>query len=271
MLRIVNVQQPGAGLDGAQILNETSVWRSSDYATHGSFVPLLGAEVLRLLDVQPDELILDVGCGDGVLTRQIAASGADVVGVDASADLLQAARESGTADVRLIDAEALVFDSEFDAVFSNAALHWMTRPDRVAEGVFRALKPGGRFVAEMGGFGNIAAVLTALAAVMQQRGHPDADPGQFYPTTDQYGAILAKAGFTEFSGQLIPRQTLLRSGIEPWLRTFRTGFLDAHQISPAEQKVIIHETAELLRPTLYDHAGNWYADYVRLRFTARKP
>jgi SAM-dependent methyltransferase len=136
-------------------------WSASDYACNGRFVSELAGPVLAMLAPQPGERILDLGCGDGVLTAEIAATGADVVGVDLSEELLAAARERGL-DVRRIDGHALDFDSEFDAVFSNAALHWMRRPELVIAGVARALLPGGRFVGELGGHGNVAAIATAM-------------------------------------------------------------------------------------------------------------
>ena len=142
--------------------NEAQSWSAEGYATNAGFVPVLGRAVLDLMDPKPGERILDLGCGDGTLTAQIAERGAAVVGVDASPDLLAAAKARGL-DARLMDGQRLAFEAEFDAVFSNAALHWMLDQDAVADGVRRALKPGGRFVAECGGHGNIAAIATALA------------------------------------------------------------------------------------------------------------
>lgn len=250
--------------------NPTSEWSAKDYTDIGSFVPVLGSAVLDLLDPQPGDRILDLGCGDGALTERIVGRGADVVGVDASAELLKVARGRGL-DVRLGSGEQLNFNAEFDAVFSNAALHWMLDPQAVATGVYTALQPGGRFVAEMGGFGNIAAVATALRAVMAAHDYAGVDPGQFYPTVEQYEQLATAVGFTDFRGELIPRPTPLATGMADWLRTFRQGFLDHHKVSVDEQVQIINETVELLRPSLCDFAGNWQADYVRLRFSAIRP
>ena len=125
--------------------------------------------VVDLLAPRPGERILDLGCGDGALTEKLAAAGCDVVGADASAELVKAARARGL-DARLMNGEALDFDGEFDAVFSNAALHWMLRPDAVIDGVYRALKPGGRFVGEFGGAGNVATIASALEAALDRRG-----------------------------------------------------------------------------------------------------
>src|SRR5579875_671222 len=153
-------------------------WLAERYAANAAFVPALGTAALALLAPQPGERILDLGCGDGVLTAKIAAAGA-AVAVDAAPDMVRAARARGL-DARVMDGRALAFAGEFDAVFSNAALHWMREADAVLAGVFRALKPGGRFVAEMGGHGNIAAIITALSAVLARRGVDAAALNPFY-------------------------------------------------------------------------------------------
>lgn len=258
------------GFGNAPVGNAQSTWQASRYSRDGSFVPALGLEVLGMLDARAGERILDLGCGDGVLTRQIAQTGADVLGLDSSTELLAQAKAKGLT-VEFGDGQALQFAAQFDAVFSNAAMHWMLDADAVARGVFAALKPGGRFVAEMGGFGNIAAILTALTSVMKAHGYSDVAPGQFYPTVEQYEQVASSAGFVHFVGQLVPRQTELPTQMSGWLRTFRQGFLDAHQVPSAEQEEIISDTVELLRPNLCDYKGRWIADYVRLRFTAFKP
>ena len=159
--------------------NPASRWVASDYATNAGFVPALGAPVLDLLAPRAGERILDLGCGDGVLTRRIAESGAEVVGVDTSESLLAAARAAGL-NARAMSGEALAFDAEYDAVFSNAALHWMLDGAAVAAGVFRALKPGGRFVGEMGGHGNIASLRAALRA---ERAKVSRNPGSTSSST----------------------------------------------------------------------------------------
>ena len=133
-------------------INPFSRWEPDDYAKNAAFVPALGAPVLALLDPKPGERILDLGCGDGVLTVKLVEAGAEVVGVDASDTMIAVAKARGL-DVHVVDGQSLDFEAEFDAVFSNAALHWMLDGEAVARGVFRALKPGGRFVGEMGGHG----------------------------------------------------------------------------------------------------------------------
>jgi SAM-dependent methyltransferase len=227
--------------------------------------------VLALLGPQPGERILDLGCGDGVLTVKIAEAGADVIGVDASPAMIDAAKALGL-DARVMDGQALSFGPEFDAVFTNAALHWMLDPQAVANGVFRALKPGGRYVGECGGFGNIAALRAGLRAVLTMNGYavPARDP-QWYASVADMTAVLTVAGFEQIDPQLIPRPTPLPTGISGWLRTFRTGFLDGMGVPEADQPQMIEKIEAFLKPLLCDSQGNWTADYVRLRFTARKP
>jgi trans-aconitate methyltransferase len=243
-------------------------WDPATYARNARFVADLAGEVVALLAPREGERILDVGCGDGVLTARLAASGATVVGVDASVELLAAARERGL-DVRQADAQALVFESEFDAVFSNAALHWMLRPDAVLAGVARALRPGGRFVAEFGGHGNVAAPRVALAAVLARRGvDADALTPWYLPTAEEYRTRLEAAGFVVERIALQPRATPLPGEMADWLETFAQPFLAV--LAPDDRERAIAEIVALLRPTLCDGAGQWTADYVRLRVRAHR-
>ena len=249
----------------------TQQWDPTAYAAHAAFVPALGGAVLDLLAPEPGERILDLGCGDGVLTAKLVEAGAEVVGVDADGAMIAAAVEKGL-DARLMDGRQLSFDAEFDAVFSNAALHWMGNPVPVTAGVWRALRPGGRFVGEFGGFGNIAAIRVGLNAVLKARGFtPVFEEMSYYPTADAHRAVLEAQGFEVASCDLIHRPTPLASGMSAWLQTFRGGFIDSAGVSPSQRSQIIEDTRALLRPVLADDAGNWIADYVRLRFSARKP
>lgn len=246
-------------------------WSPEDYARHAAFVPALGAPVLALLGPKPGERILDLGCGDGVLTQKLVEAGADVVGIDADPAMVAAATAKGL-DARLGDGCALGFDTAFDAVFTNAALHWMPDPPAVAAGVFRALKPGGRYVGECGGFGNIAALRAGIRAVLMLKNYaiPARDP-QFYATAEEFTEILCAAGFVDIDARLIARPTPLPTGITGWLQTFRAGFLDTAGMPRTEQPAVAEEIQAFLEPILRDSRGNWIADYVRLRFTARKP
>jgi len=243
-------------------------WSAGSYDTHARFVSDLAGGVVEWLAPQAGERILDVGCGDGVLTAELRGMGADVVGVDSSEDFIKATKARGL-DARLMDGEALAFGPEFDAVFSNAALHWMTRADAVVAGVARALKPGGRFVAEFGGHGNVAAIVTAMQAVGQRRdgdlslAHP-----WYFPAPQVYQSVLERHGFTVRRIALIPRPVVLKTGIEGWLMLFRKPFFA--QFGDEAQQALA-ETVDLLRPALCDADGNWTADYVRLRVEAMKP
>lgn len=237
-------------------------WNAQDYARHAAFVPALGAAALALLDPRPGERILDLGCGDGALTVALVAAGAQVVGVDSDAAMLAVARARGL-DARDGDGQRLAFGPEFDAVFSNAAIHWMLDQPAVARGAIAALRPGGRFAGEFGGHGNIAAIRTAIRAVNARYGLAT-DELQRYPTPAAWKADLAAAGFERIEAELIPRPTPLPTGLADWLLTFRAGFLgdDADRLAA--------EVEALAAPSLRDRAGNWTADYVRLRFRAWK-
>jgi len=246
----------------------TQTWDPQAYEKNGAFVYGMAGGVLEWLAPQPKERILDLGCGDGQLTQRIAASGSHVMGVDASPDMVAAARVHGIAADHA-DAEALPYgDKSFDAVFSNAALHWVRDQDAMMAEVHRVLKPGGRFVAEMGGHGNIAAIRVALMAVLTRHGYGDREDGvNYYPTPQGYTERLKRHGFHVQQIALIPRATpLAESGMAGWLRTFRRGVLDGLPV--ALRDTVVEETVVLLAPALRDEEGNWTGDYVRLRFIA---
>jgi len=243
-------------------------WSADSYARNGRFVTDLAKPVLDMLAPRRGERILDLGCGNGVLTEAIAASGAEVLGTDLSQELLEAATARGLT-VQRVDGHALPFEDEFDAVFSNAALHWMRRPELVIAGVARALRPHGRFVGELGGHGNVAAIATAMRAVGAARGG-DADKVApwFFPTPDEYRHLLEQGGFSVTTIMLVPRPTKLESGIKGWLETFGRSFFE--QFEEPERTVVLSEVIELLRPSLCDQGGQWTADHIRLRFVAER-
>lgn len=243
-------------------------WSASDYARNGGFVQELAGPIFAMLAPKSGERILDLGCGDGSLTAEIKAAGADVLGVDLSDELLAVARMKGLT-VQKTDGHALDFVQEFDAVFSNAALHWMRAPELVIAGVARALKPRGRFVGELGGHGNVAAIATAMRAVSEARG---GDPARltpwFFPTVEEYSSLLTKLGFSVREIALVPRPTSLKTGMEGWLRTFGRSFFE--QFEEPERTVALSQALELLRPSLCDSHGRWTADHIRLRFSAER-
>jgi SAM-dependent methyltransferase len=194
--------------------------------------------------------------------------GCEVTGVDASPAQVEAARKLGV-EARVMDGEHLAFESEFDAVFSNAALHWMRNPDKVIAGVHRALKPSGRFVAECGGHGCVAKIKKALVEALHRRGiDGEARNPWFFPTVEDYSQRLADAGFTSSYIALIPRPTPLPGDVTGWLETFAESFITALPVH--DRPAYITEVREALRPALCDREGKWTADYVRLRFSAKK-
>ena len=225
--------------------------------------------VVELLAPRQRERVLDLGCGDGVLTAKLVAMGCDVVGVDGSASMISAAKALGL-DARVIDGQALRFHGEFDAVFSNAALHWMKQPEKVVDGVWRALKPGGRFVGEFGGYGNVSTIVAALEAGLRERA---IDPAPFnpwyFPTDEAYRAMLTARGFAVNMCMLFPRPTPLPGNVVGWLETFAQPFAAA--LPEPDRRAFFQSVMESCRPKLCDNGGRWYADYVRLRFSATKP
>lgn len=243
-------------------------WNPDQYARNARFVADLAGPVLELLAPHAGERILDLGCGDGVLTARLAASGCDVVGVDSSAAQVAAARARGVR-AECQDGAALAFVGQFDAVFSNAALHWMRDPDAVIAGVHRALVPGGRFVGEFGGHGGLAQIRAALRSALAARGRDEAALCPWYfPTAADYRARLEAGGFTAIAVDLIPRPTPLPGDITAWLETFAQVYLNA--LPPESRPAFIAEVQDRLQPVLQDRDGLWTADYVRLRFAARR-
>lgn len=243
-------------------------WNADDYARNARFVADLAAPLLDWLAPQAGERVLDLGCGDGALSEKIAATGAQVVGADASPELVAAARARGL-DAKVIDGHALAFESEFDAAFSNAALHWMKLdPDAVIAGVYRALKPGGRFVAEMGAAGNCESIRHAAHAALSSRGvdSPKFDPW-YFPSESDYRQRLEVAGFKPTRVECFQRPTRLPGDISGWLRTFGQSFFAALPTDAREP--VIEEIRRKLEPILC-RDGVWTADYVRLRFSAIK-
>ena len=244
-------------------------WDPEQYALNARFVSDLGEPVLELLDPQAGERVLDLGCGDGVLTEKLVAAGCAVVAVDESPEQVAAARERGL-DARVARAEGLEFSCEFDAVFSNAVLHWVADQEGALGGVFRALRPGGRFVAELGGAGCVEKIRRALYEGLARRGlDGEALDPWFFPTQAQYTRLLEGQGFFVESVDLFSRPTLLPGDVAGWLETFAQPFLGP--LALEERRDLIEEAREALRPELYAPGRGWMADYMRLRLLARRP
>lgn len=247
----------------SEIAISTSKWDAADYARVGRFVAELGQAAVDLLDPKPGERILDIGCGEGTLTKTIVERGSTVLGVDASPEMVAAARTKGI-DALLLPVEEMQFFAEFDAAFSNATLHWVLQRDQAARAIFRALKPGGRFAGEMGGEGNIARLQQVVDEEMILRGYvPPVEAHNWYPAPDEFAQVYEAAGFGEIDARLIERPTPLAHGVAAWVTTFRKGWLDRAGVPEAERSELAESVA--------DRFGPGPADYVRLRFIMRKP
>ncbi|MFL6216809.1 MAG: class I SAM-dependent methyltransferase [Blastocatellia bacterium] len=247
-------------------------WDASRYDAGYSFVWKHGAGVIEWLAPQASERILDVGCGTGHLTAQIAASGADVVGIDRSDEMIATARRNyPQLRFELADAESFRFDEPFDAIFSNAAIHWMKDQQAVASSIWQALKPGGRFVAEFGGRGNIHHIETALRRALRQAGYEISnEPYYYFPTIGEYASLLERIGFTVTFAAWFERPTPLEggeAGLRDWLAVFTDHFMK--QVDVAQRPAIIQAIEDALRPVLF-RDGTWHADYCRLRVAAVK-
>ncbi len=241
-------------------------WNPEGYERNAGFVADLGIGVLELLNPQSGERVLDLGCGHGKLTEKLVETGACVVAVDASAEQVEGARARGL-DARVVDARKLSFENEFDAVFSNACLHWVKEPDLAIAGVKKALVPGGRFVGEFGGQGNCVGILGGIARAMEKRGLDITDAWPWYfPSVAEYCARLDKAGFQIQFIQLFERPTPIPGDIEGWFETFGESFLMA--VPKDGRKNFMDEVRDDLAPDFKNDDGVWTVDYVRLRFQA---
>ncbi len=246
-------------------------WDSDLYDQKHSFVTKYGEGVLSLLDAKPGERILDVGCGSGHLTKQIADAGAEVIGLDSSPEMIATAKAAYPALTFLVaDASDFAFDEPFDAIFSNAALHWVERAEAAVICMARVLKPGGRFVIEMGGKGNIAGIATSLERAIRRQHGREVKATNYFPSIGQYASLLEKHGIEVTSAVLFDRPTKLEGGEEGlanWIRMFRRELVIG--FSESEQQAIFAEVKTALRERLF-HDGTWFADYRRLRITAFK-
>ncbi len=248
-------------------------WDAELYDSKHAFVFQYGESLVDLLEVKAGERILDLGCGTGHLTNEISQHGAEVIGIDASAEMVDSAKTAYPGIVFMEkDATDFTFDDPFDAVFSNATLHWIHKADQVIKCVYNCLKPGGRFVAEFGAKGNMAHMIAATQKVLIQHGyhHLGTKKVWYFPSLGEYATELEAAGCRVTLATHFDRPTPLqdgREGVSKWLNMFGPNFFEG--IEEAEKKQILSEITELLGPH-YNRGGNWYADYVRLRFVAVK-
>lgn len=248
-------------------------WDPALYDSKHSFVWKYGLELIELLAPQRGERILDLGCGTGHLTNQIALSGAQIIGLDISQAMIEQARQNYP-ELEFVQADAVAFSfsEPFDAVFSNAALHWMTRQEAVVECIARALQPGGRFVAEFGAKGNIAAIHNALRDALRALDRPQDKEWNpwYYPSVGEYASLLERHGLSVRYATLFDRPTPLEEGergLRLWLEMFTGDLLDT--LSPDQREEVIRSVEEQLRPAQF-RDGTWYADYTRTRVVARR-
>jgi trans-aconitate methyltransferase len=233
-------------------------WDAARYQARHSYVYAYGENLIAMLDPRPGERILDVGCGSGQLTSKIAESGADVIGIDRSKEMIAEARikfPALTFDVA--DAANFTVNAPVDAVFSNAALHWVKDADGVARSVARALRPDGRFVVEMGGKGNVQTIIAALREVVGPVETP-----WYFPSVGEYASVLERHGFEIAFAALFDRPTRVEGddGLEDWLKMFAGSMIASPEIR--------REVANRLRPKLF-HDGAWLLDYRRLQVIAK--
>lgn len=247
-------------------------WNTELYDHKHSFVAKYGEDVIKLLDPREGERVLDVGCGTGHLAEIIRAMGAEVMGIDASEEMVAKAREKYP-HIRFEQMSAAGFDlpEQFDAVFSNATLHWVLDKEKAAECIYRALKPGGRFVAELGGKGNVATIVTALQQSLKNQGYAENAERQvwYFPSLAEYSTLLEQKGFRVIYAIHFDRETPLQDhdGIRNWITMFGQPFLQGLNDNAIGR--IVREVEQQIKPTNFKN-NQWFADYVRLRIVAVK-
>jgi trans-aconitate methyltransferase len=245
-------------------------WNASLYDQKFAFVFNYGESLLTILAPQQGERVLDLGCGTGHLTAQIAETGAQVIGIDRSASMIATAQQQyPQIDFRVMDATKLAFDTPFNAIFSNATLHWIPEAEQVVEGMARSLKPGGRLVLEMGGYGNVATIINAIQEAVETIARRDFSSGWYFPTIGTYASLLEKHGFAVQNASLFDRPTPLEGedGLRNWLVMFGSHMLQ--QVPTELQEEVIARVEAIARPQLF-HDSRWIADYRRLRISATR-
>jgi trans-aconitate 2-methyltransferase len=253
--------------------SQETTWNASLYDDKHNFVFKYGEDVVQLLAPQNGERILDIGCGTGYLTNLIAQAGARVIGIDSSASMIQRAQAVyPDLDLRILSATDFYFDTPFDAVFSNAVLHWVLDKESALDCIARALRPGGRLVLEMGGKGNNEGILVPMRKLLMRRGyHANAATQPWYfPSLAEYTTLLERRGFRIQFAAHFDRPTRLQdtdNGIKDWLRMFGKALFK--DIPDSDIETLLEEIQETLKPTHYKNNA-WFADYKRLRIAAIK-
>lgn len=250
-------------------------WNAELYNQKHDFIFKYGENVLEILEPKAGERILDLGCGSGYLTHLIRQEGAEVLGLDSSAEMISKAKQNyPETRFRVADATTLGYNASFNAIFSNAVLHWIKAEDqpKMMNAVFKALKPGGRFVAEMGGKGNVDLMILTLRKILAKYSYQQQSKMNylFFPSVGEYTSMLEKAGFKVSYAALFDRETLLQDqaeGVKKWITMFASDFFIG--VKEARQQQILQELTQQLQP-YYERNGEWYADYKRLRFIAIK-
>ena len=248
-------------------------WDAALYDDKHSFVWKYGLEVIDLLEPKSGEHILDIGCGTAHLTGKIAESGAVVVGLDNSASMIEQARKNyPQLRFELADATDFSLETTFDAIFSNAVLHWIEDQDKLVLCIYRALKPGGRFVTEFGGKHNTRAIKEALYSAVQAAGYPVTQEAKFrfFPSIGEYATLLERHELTVIYARYFERPTPLEggeAGMKNWLEMFANNVLD--NVPDSHRTEVIQRVESQLRPVLY-RDGEWFADYKRIRAVAIK-
>ena len=258
-------------------MNKTSTsnnnWNSSLYQEKHAFVWHYGENLLQILNPQPNERILDLGCGTGQLTEKIAEADAEVIGIDSAPEMIEKAKQNyPNIKFQVVDARNFQLSQPVDAVFSNATLHWIPEADAVISSISKSLKMGGRFIAEFGGKGNIESIVKALYAALEEIGfdNPSILNPWYFPSISEYAAKLEKQGFEVVYSNLFYRQTLLQdkdAGLANWIKMFGGNFFTG--LSEEEISQVINNVEKQLKPKLYQQ-GNWFADYRRIQVKAIK-
>ncbi|BAY85455.1 type 11 methyltransferase [Calothrix parasitica NIES-267] len=248
-------------------------WNSSLYQDKHAFVWKYGENLLEILNPQPNEIILDLGCGTGQLTAKITESGAEAIGIDGASEMIEKAQYNyPQLNFKVADARNFELSQPVDAVFSNATLHWIPEADEVINYINKSLKAGGRFIAEFGGKGNIESIVKALYRELEKIGfnNPSDSNPWYFPSIGEYTAKLEKQGFEVVYSNLFYRPTLLQdkdSGLANWIKMFAGNFFE--ELSESEINQVIQGVEKQLKPNLYQD-GNWFADYRRIQIKAVK-